>query len=142
MDVITKKISELPAAGLLDGTELLEVVKNATNTQTSLADIRGVVQTTGQSTTKVMSQKAVTDLIGDPDNTVSTAVAAALASKVDKVTGKGLSDTNFTQAEKDKLSSLDISKKPDNRLKMNPDGLYVRDSLDPDPVSYYLLSRG
>lgn len=70
MDLITKKISELPAAGLLDGTELLEVVKNATNRQTSLANIRGVVQTTGQSTEKVMSQKAVTDLIGDADNSV------------------------------------------------------------------------
>ena len=65
MDLITKKISELPEAGLLDGTELIEVVKNATNTQTSLANIRGVVQTTGQSTEKVMSQKAVTDLVGD-----------------------------------------------------------------------------
>lgn len=27
--------------------------------------------------------------------------------KVDKITGKGLSDTNFTQAEKDKLAALD-----------------------------------
>ncbi len=35
-----------------------------------------------------------------------------------------------------------ISAEPDNRLEMNPDGLYVRDRLDPDPVSYYLLSRG
>lgn len=35
---------------------------------------------------------------------------AALDSKVDKVAGKGLSDTNFTQAEKDKLSSLESSK--------------------------------
>lgn len=34
----------------------------------------------------------------------------ALDSKVDKVAGKGLSDTNFTQAEKDKLSSLESSK--------------------------------
>lgn len=29
------------------------------------------------------------------------------ANKVDKVVGKGLSDTNFTQAEKDKLAGLD-----------------------------------
>lgn len=33
-----------------------------------------------------------------------------LDSKVDKVAGKGLSDTNFTQAEKNKLSSLEGSK--------------------------------
>lgn len=35
-----------------------------------------------------------------------------------------------------------ISKEPDNRLEMKPDGLYVRDKLDPDPIAYYLLSRG
>lgn len=35
---------------------------------------------------------------------------AALDRKVDKAAGKGLSDTNFTQAEKDKLSSLESSK--------------------------------
>lgn len=39
-----------------------------------------------------------------------TGLDTALGSKVDKVAGKGLSDTNFTQAEKDKLSSLDSSK--------------------------------
>ena len=75
MAIKTIKISELPAAGILDGTELLEVVKNATNTQTSLADIRGVVQTTGQSTEKVMSQKAVTDLVGGVESYLSTAAS-------------------------------------------------------------------
>ncbi len=35
-----------------------------------------------------------------------------------------------------------ISAEPDNRLEMNPDGLYVKDRLEPDPVAYYLLSRG
>ena len=35
-----------------------------------------------------------------------------------------------------------ISGVADNRLEAKPDGLYVRDRLDPDPVSYYLLSRG
>lgn len=39
-----------------------------------------------------------------------TGLDTALGSKVDKVTGKGLSDTNFTQAEKTKLSSLESSK--------------------------------
>ena len=38
--------------------------------------------------------------------------------------------------------SVAISGVADNRLEMKPDGLYVRDRLDPDPVSYYLLSRG
>lgn len=39
-------------------------------------------------------------------------------------------------------AAVAISEEPDNRLEMKPDGLYVRDRLDPDPVSYYLLSRG
>src|SRR5678810_943767 len=47
------------------------------------------------------------DNTSDADKPVSTAVAEGLALKVDKVTGKGLSDTNFTQSEKDKLASLE-----------------------------------
>ena len=39
-----------------------------------------------------------------------TGLDTTLGSKVDKVDGKGLSDTNFTQAEKNKLSSLEGSK--------------------------------
>lgn len=35
-----------------------------------------------------------------------------------------------------------ISEDVDNRLERKPDGLYVRDRLDPNPVAYYLLSRG
>ena len=38
--------------------------------------------------------------------------------------------------------SVAISAEPDNRLEMKPDGLYVRDRLDPNPIAYYLLSRG
>ncbi len=38
--------------------------------------------------------------------------------------------------------NVSISKVADNRLERKPDGLYVSDRLDPDPVSYYLLSRG
>lgn len=37
---------------------------------------------------------------------------------------------------------VSISELADNRLERKPDGLYVRDRLDPDPVAYYLLSRG
>lgn len=50
-----------------------------------------IEQTTGQSTTAVMSQKAVTD---------------ELNNKVDKVTGKGLSTNDFTNAEKTKLAGI------------------------------------
>lgn len=37
---------------------------------------------------------------------------------------------------------VSISGVADNRLERKPDGLYVKDRLDPDPVAYYLLSRG
>ena len=42
--------------------------------------------------------------------TIGTDVKELREGKVDKVSGKGLSDTNFTQAEKDKLASLESSK--------------------------------
>lgn len=42
----------------------------------------------------------------------------------------------------DGTAAVAISEEPGNRLEMNPDGLYVSDRLDPDPVAYYLLSRG
>ena len=35
-----------------------------------------------------------------------------------------------------------ISTASDNRLETKPDGLYVKDRLDPDPVAYYLLAKG
>ena len=50
------------------------------------------------------------DNTSDTDKPVSTATAAALSNKVDKVAGKGLSDTNFTQGEKDKLAGLESSR--------------------------------
>lgn len=45
------------------------------------------------------------DNTADIDKPVSTAVSAALSDKVDKVTGKGLSTNDFTNAEKTKLDS-------------------------------------
>ena len=45
----------------------------------------------------------------DVDKPVSTLVQAALATKVDKVDGMGLSATSFTEAEKNKLAGLESS---------------------------------
>lgn len=42
----------------------------------------------------------------------------------------------------DGSAAVAISDGPDNRLEMKPDGLYVKDRLDPDPVAYYLLAKG
>lgn len=49
------------------------------------------------------------DNTADIDKPVSTAVSAALSDKVDKVTGKGLSTNDFTNAEKTKLDNHVIS---------------------------------
>ncbi len=43
----------------------------------------------------------------DSLNTISTNISSLQSDKVDKVFGKGLSDANYTQAEKDKLAGLD-----------------------------------
>ena len=40
------------------------------------------------------------------------------------------------------VGAVAISAEPDNRLEMKSDGLYIRDRLDPNPLAYYLLSRG
>jgi len=50
-----------------------------------------IVQQTGQATDKVMSQKAVTDSLGE---------------KVDVVSGKALSANDYTTNEKNKLSGI------------------------------------
>ena len=84
------------------------------------------------------------------------------ANKVDKVTGKGLSDTNFTQAEKDKLAGLVeggqlqsdftqgdntkkdyIKNKPENTSYFNNDGDGVTAFVtDVDVVGLFVRSSG
>ena len=46
------------------------------------------------------------DNTADADKPISTAAQTALDGKVDKVTGKGLSEANFTEAEKTKLAGI------------------------------------
>jgi hypothetical protein len=83
-----------------------------------------VVQTTGTSTKDVMSQKAVTD---------------ALNTKVDKVTGKGLSTEDYTNDEKQKLSGLSITVKTSDGTVQTIDMStrqpgYVLTAHDTDPL--------
>ena len=47
------------------------------------------------------------DNTADADKPISTAAQTALDNKVDKITGKGLSEANFTDAEKTKLSGIE-----------------------------------
>lgn len=46
------------------------------------------------------------DNTADADKPISTAAQTALDNKVDKITGKGLSEANFTDAEKTKLAGI------------------------------------
>lgn len=46
------------------------------------------------------------DNTADADKPISTAAQTALDGKVDKITGKGLSEANFTDAEKTKLAGI------------------------------------
>ena len=38
-------------------------------------------------------------------------------------------------------TGVEVSKEPLNRMEKKVDGLYVSDTLKPDPLSYYLLAR-
>lgn len=51
-------------------------------------------------------------------------------------------ETTTIVIEEAGIVAVPISKDADNRLEMKDDGLYVKDRLDPDPIAYYLLSRG
>lgn len=42
---------------------------------------------------------------------------------------------------KDGVDASPISKKTNNRLTKEPDGLYVFDDLAPDPLAYYIISK-
>lgn len=60
-----------------------------------------------------------------------------------EITDHGVESTELIIEVSDCSSGdVPISEEPDNRLERRLDGLYVRDRLDPDPVAYYLLSRG
>ena len=91
---------------------------NFTNAQkdklTNLADIYGVgANLTLDPETNILSANAQPITIDDEMSSSSTnavqnrVITGALANKVDKVTGKVLSDNNYTTAEKDKLAGID-----------------------------------
>ena len=91
---------------------------NFTNAQkdklTNLANIYGVgANLTLDPETNILSANAQPITIDDEMSSSSTnavqnrVITGALANKVDKVTGKVLSDNNYTTAEKDKLAGID-----------------------------------
>ena len=92
------EVIDATLTAVIDGRAGIQGVKvNNTETtpdQNNKVDltIPVVLQTTGDSTTNVMSQNSVT---------------SALGGKVDAVQGKGLSTEDYTTAEKTKLSGIE-----------------------------------
>lgn len=66
------------------------------------------------------------DNTSDADKPISTAAQTALDGKVDKVTGKGLSEANFTDAEKTKLAGIAAGAK----VNVQPDWNQGNDAAD------------
>src|SRR5699024_2909933 len=61
----------------------------------------------------------------NPGFAVPMATAVQLAEKVDKVAGKGLSDTNFTQAEKTKLAGVAVEATKNRADSANADKVHT-----------------
>lgn len=74
------------------------------------AQVNTVTSVAGKTGDVTLEKKDVglanADNTADKDKPVSTAQQKALDDKVDKVTGKGLSDANFTAEEKEKLKNI------------------------------------
>jgi len=87
--------------------------KDGTYATLTNISIKGIdpKQTTGDSTTDVMSQAAITTYLGQKlavsdFNTYSGNVDTTINDKVDKIEGKGLSTNDYTTAEKEKLQGI------------------------------------
>lgn len=79
-----------------------------TQTDTKIADAISAVKDSAPEAFDTL--KEIADWIGD-DQSGAAAMAAAIANKVDKVSGKGLSTNDYTTAEKDKLSGVEAGAK-------------------------------
>lgn len=104
---LDNKVDKVAGYSLVDDDEiakLLTVEQDAQkNTVSSVAGRQGDVLLD-----KYDVGLSAVDNTADADKPVSTAVAGALADKVDKVVGKQLSDESYTLAEKDKLGDIEI----------------------------------
>lgn len=101
------------AAGLMsaaDKTKLSGIETGAqVNTVTGVKGSNEADYRTGNvSITKGSVGLGNVDNTADADKPISTAAQTALDGKVDKITGKGLSEANFTDAEKTKLAGIAV----------------------------------
>jgi hypothetical protein len=102
----------IPAGGLTNQVLTKESDADFDATWKDTGQIAAPVSSVNGKTGAVVINKADVGL-GNVDNTsdlnkpISTATQTALNGKVDKVTGKGLSDENYTLAEKQKLAGIE-----------------------------------
>lgn len=81
------------------------------------------------------------DNTADADKPVSTAVADALAEKVDAEAGKQLSDENYTLAEKDKLIGIAVEATKNRDDSENADKVHAHEIGDVDGLDAALLAK-
>ena len=124
------EVIDATLTAVIDGRAGIQGVKvNNTETtpdQNNKVDltIPVVLQTTGDSTTNVMSQNSVT---------------SALGGKVDAVQGKGLSTEDYTTAEKTKLSG--IASEANKTVVVQTTGSSTTDVMSQDSVTTQLNSK-
>ena len=99
------KISELTRVSSLTGAEIVPFAKDGSN---------------GAVTTAKLKEYAQPDL---------SAITTALGGKVDKVTGKGLSTNDYTDADKEKLDALPIKAELDTSLASKQPAITTTDDL-------------
>lgn len=88
-------------------------------------------------------EKDIVDLVTATTNlTKAVNVKKAI---LDDVTNVVIEAKNEAIAARDEVVSqthIKISAEPDNRLEQKHDGLYVSNTFDPDPLPFYILSKG
>lgn len=88
-------------------------------------------------------EKDIVDLV-----TATTKLTAAVNSKkaiLDDAVSMAIEAKNKAIVARDEAmlhSQVKISSEPDNRLELKQDGLYVSNTFDPDPLPFYILSKG
>lgn len=117
---LQKNIDNEASARTSADSNLQNQITTNTNNIANKVDTSQIVQTTGTSTTNILSQKATTDLLDKKINSsqvvqetgTSTtnimsqnATTTSLSNKVDKVDGKGLSSNDFTDTYKNKIDT-------------------------------------
>ena len=127
-DELNKKVDKVDGKGLSD-TNFTQVEKDKLSTVEQDAQKNTVNSVAGKQGDVLLDKSDVglgaVDNTSDVDKPVSTAVVDALDDKVDKVVGKQLSDENFSQVEKDKLSGIAEEATKNRADSLNADKIHI-----------------